>query len=263
MSPRSALHHLGARFALRRCDVVGDGVVIHGRPSIENRGRLEIGAGTVIASRPVAAQLATGPDGSLLIGERVAIGYGASIVAKGLVAIGAGTQIGPFAMICDAEDDGLSGWRHSERPIVVGRDVRLGSKVTLLPGTYIADGVHVPPGAVVSGSVGVQHGAQERKHRAPQPPDAGVASRVAEILSQIFDRPPDAPLSLELERISGWGAGAALRLVTAVEHEFKTRIPDDEWLAIRSFGDLVDAIERRTPSGGGSPAPQDIAATQA
>ena len=249
MSPRSFLASMRAKLALRGCDAVSQDVRLVGRPSIENRGRLDIGRGTAICSRPVAAQLATGAHGTLLIGECVTIGYGCSIVAEGLITIGEGTRIGPFGMVCDAEDDGLSGWRHTARPIVIGRNVRIGSKVTILPGTYVVDDAEIAAGSVLSGTIatnGAATGAPAGASGAHTFPAADVEQRLAFLLRDVFDRTGATPPSLELERISGWGAGGALRLLLAVEEEFHVTIPDDEWLAICTLGDLVRTIERWT-----------------
>jgi acetyltransferase-like isoleucine patch superfamily enzyme len=256
MSARSFIAWAGKRIALRDCDAVGDNVRLVGRPSVQNRGRLDIGEGTVICSRPVAAELVTGAEGALLIGRGVAIGYGCSIVAEGLITIGDDTRIGPFAMVCDVEDDGSSGWRRSERPIVIGRNARIGSKVTLLPGTYIPDGAEIAAGSVVSGAfepggasgqaaANAIEAPAEPAIEAPAEPASDVPQRVARLVSFVFNRIGAAPPSLELERISGWGAGSALRLLLAIEKEFGTTIPDEEWLAIRSLGDLVATVERR------------------
>ena len=249
MSAQSLLARIGAKIALRGCDAIGEDVRLVGRPSIRNRGRLDIGRGTVICSHPVAAELVTGADGALLIGRGVTLGYGCSIIAEGLITIGDGTRIGPFAMVCDVEDDGSSGWRRSERPIVIGRDVRVGNKVTLLPGTYIPDGAEIAAGSVVSGTFEPEgiasRGAAANSSGAPTVPASDVSQRVARLVSVVFNRIGAAPPSLELEAISGWGAGSALRLLLAVEKEFGMTIPDEEWLAIRSLGDLVAAVERR------------------
>jgi acetyltransferase-like isoleucine patch superfamily enzyme len=234
-----------ARIALRACDVLGDGVRVTGSASIDNRGRMDIGAGAIICGSPVAAQLSTGPAGTLLVGANTTIGYGSSIVAEGLITIGEGTRIGPFAMICDLESDGSSGWRRSARPIVIGRGVRIGSKVTVLPGTCIADGAEVAAGSIVSGAEGTAY-ADDAAH-ATDGDASDVPRRVRRLVETVFDRRAAAPSSLALEQISGWSAGGALRLLLAVEAEFETRIPDEEWLALRSLGDLVSAVERRAP----------------
>lgn len=250
MSPRSFMASMTRKLALRGCDVVGDDVRLVGRPSIESRGRLELGRGAVLCSRPIATHLATGADGALFIGDGVTIGYGCSIVAEGLITIGEGTRIGPFVMVCDVDDDGVSGWQRTRQPIVIGRDVRIGSKVTVLPGTYIGDGADVPAGSVVSGTAATKEGASSRALAVASgteaAPSSDVSLRIARLLGQVFDRHASAPPSLELERISGWGANGALRLLHAVEEEFGTTIPDEEWLAIRSLGDLVSTIERHT-----------------
>ena len=121
--------------------------------------------------------------------------------------------------------------------------------MTLLPGTYIPDGAEIAAGSVISGTFEPESAARGKEPasvgRAPAVPASDVPQRVARLVSVVFNRIGAAPPSLELETISGWGAGSALRLLLAVEKEFKTTIPDEEWLAIRSLGDLVATVERR------------------
>lgn len=259
MSARSVLAAVGrtARalvtprpLSLLRCQVVGEHVKVQGRASIRNAGRMEIGSGTVIWSRPVPVQLATGRDGALLVGDRVTIGYGSSIVAEGLVAVGEGTRIGAFATIFDSEDDALTGWRRTSRPVVIGRDVRIGSKVTVLPGTSIGDGAEIGPGSVVSGVVparSVASGAPARIAQAAGPAvSTDVPERVAQLLARVFNRTTPPPLEVELERLSGWSSEGALRLLLALEEEFGTQLPADDWLAVRSPADVVALVQRCT-----------------
>lgn len=259
---RTARALAGARpLALLRCDAVGERVEVRGRASIRNGGRMEIGDGTVIWSRPVPVQLATGRDGSLLVRERVTIGYGSSIVAEGLVVIGAGSRIGAFATIFDGEDDAVTGWGRTSRPVVIGRDVRIGSKVTVLPGTSIGDGAEIGPGSVVSGVVpprSVASGAPARIAREAAAEGArDVAERVGQLVARVFDRAAPPPLDLELERLSGWSSEGALRLLVALEEEFDTRIPVDGWLAVRSPADVVALVQRCTgaPAAGAAGTP--------
>jgi acetyltransferase-like isoleucine patch superfamily enzyme/acyl carrier protein len=246
---RRTLELIRTRIALRGPDVVGEDVRIFGRPAIDNRGHLEIGRGTVVCSRPVTARLATGDDGALLIGDGVTIGYGCSIMAEGFISIGEGTRIGTFGTLCDADVDGLSGWRETSRPIVIGSNVRIGSKVTVLPGTYIGDGAEIAPGAVVSGVIPPRALASGVPARLGEPHHVAagtdVRDRVAQVVADVFSRERPPPLSLEPERISGWEAGSALRLLLALEEEFKTSISDQEWLGIRSLEDVASIIQRR------------------
>ena len=262
MKPRRRLASIWAKVALRGCDSVGSDVRLIGRPSVDNRGHLKIGRGAVICSRPVVAQLATGEDGALLIGAGVMIGYGCSLFADALVSIGDATHIGPFGIVCDIDTDAVSGWQHTSRPIVIGSNVRIGSKVTILSGTYVGDGAEIAAGSVVSGVVPPLCSVAGAPARASGPPAARPTSdpstRIAQIVAEVFGRKDPPALSLQPEQLSGWGAEGALRLLLALEGEFQTRIPDEEWLGIRSLADVARIIQRRT----GAAAAQDSSSTE-
>ena len=58
-----------ARIVLRSLDAVGRGSRVDGRAVIENLGRIELGAGSVLRGIPTAVELATGPNGVLRIGD--------------------------------------------------------------------------------------------------------------------------------------------------------------------------------------------------
>jgi hypothetical protein len=65
-----------ARILLRSCNAIGFWVrVTGGRPRIDNRGRIEIGARTRLYCDFSPIELTAEPDGVLEIGERVAINF--------------------------------------------------------------------------------------------------------------------------------------------------------------------------------------------
>lgn len=141
-----------ARAALRRCDLVGPGWELEGRPFVLNDGTIEIGARFVICSLPVVALLVTGPNGVLRIGDRVRIGHGVSVNAHAEVSVGDGTVIEPFVMIFDhdfheVQDRTAPG---TARPIHIGRRVRIGAGAVILRGTHIGDDAVIAPNSVVS-----------------------------------------------------------------------------------------------------------------
>src|SRR5437868_2894759 len=83
-----------------------------------------------------ASHLATGPRGRLEIGSRVTIGTGASIAAHVSVRILDDATLGPGVMILDTDFHAAPAQDAATRsaPIVVGRRVRLGARVTVLRG---------------------------------------------------------------------------------------------------------------------------------
>jgi hypothetical protein len=92
----------------------------------------------------------------LRIEDRVVIGHGAAIAAYERVRIGVGTVIGPFAIIMDTNFHGAAGDQsvsHDCRPIVIGANCRLGSRVTVTRGVELGDGASVLAGSVVTSNI--------------------------------------------------------------------------------------------------------------
>jgi carbonic anhydrase/acetyltransferase-like protein (isoleucine patch superfamily) len=99
-----------------------------------------------------------GPNGILDIGDNVSIAHGAAIAAYESVRIGSGTCIGPFAVIMDTNFHGSSGGRslqHECRPVVIGTNCRIGSRVTITRGASIGNGAEILAGSVVSSAIPV------------------------------------------------------------------------------------------------------------
>jgi len=146
-----------ARWWLRSCAHVGERPHLVGRPSIYAKpGRISLGRRVYLSSRPIVSHRATGPDGILEIGDDVAIAYGAAIAAFERVQIGDGTCIGPFAIIMDTNFHGAVADRaveHDCRPVVIGKNCRIGSRVTITRGAVIGDGAEILAGSVVGSSI--------------------------------------------------------------------------------------------------------------
>jgi acetyltransferase-like isoleucine patch superfamily enzyme len=152
-----AFGRVRSAFYLRRCDKVGRGARLAGRPTIfDHGGRIQIGDRFNLSSRPVGSHLVAGTGGALEIGNDVWIGHGAAIAAFESIRIGDGTQIGPFAVIMDTNFHGASGdqsVQHDCRPIIIGDNCRIGSRVTITRGASIGDGAEILAGSVVSSSI--------------------------------------------------------------------------------------------------------------
>lgn len=144
-----------ARFRLRHADAVGNHARTLGRPRIENRGRLEIGAHTLIRSVNVPVELCTGPEGLLRIGRGVRLNYGVSIAAEREVTIGDRTRIGPYVMIVDSDfhDAYHRSLRPPAKPVQIEADVWIGAKASVLRGVRIGRGAIIGTGAVVTRDV--------------------------------------------------------------------------------------------------------------
>lgn len=149
------LSALAARFYLRRCTSVGRFVRTMGRPLVDNRGTITIGARTIILSGTVRCELVAEKGGRLEIGERNWIHYGCSLAAHQLVRIGDGCHLGPYTNIIDNAyhdiEDHLR--KPASRAVIIGNNVWIGTRVIILPGVTIGDNAVVGAGSVVTKDV--------------------------------------------------------------------------------------------------------------
>jgi acetyltransferase-like isoleucine patch superfamily enzyme len=169
LDPRVYLHGLRvlhywnyAHVAQRRKLALGPGVELSPNVSLRNGERIEIGA-------------------RAHIGEYCALWAGDH---TGRIVIGADALFGPQVYITAANyryGDGspVMAQKRDEEDVVIGSDVWLGARVTVLPGVTIGDGSIVAAGAVVTtdlppGSVAGGVPARILKQRWAEIADAGV-----------------------------------------------------------------------------------------
>ncbi|MFV0423089.1 acyltransferase [Oleidesulfovibrio sp.] len=105
-------------------------------------------------ARVCAAQ----PDAVVHIGRNTTIGYHTYIFASSGITIGNDCLIAPFCYLVDA-DHGIAAGKNintqdmSARPIVIGDDVWLGARVTVLSGVHIGNGAVAGAGSVINADV--------------------------------------------------------------------------------------------------------------
>lgn len=146
---------VAARFYLRASTYMGRYVRVVGRPFIHNGGTLIVGDRTIIQSKIVRTELIAYAGGRLEIGPRTWIHYGCSIAAHELIRIGADCQLGPYTNIIDNAyheiEDHLK--TPPSRPVIIGDNVWIGTRVIILPGVTIGDRAVIGAGAVVTKDV--------------------------------------------------------------------------------------------------------------
>jgi acetyltransferase-like isoleucine patch superfamily enzyme len=130
-------------------------VVILGVPEIHGTGRIKFGRNLYLYRE---LYLETQGAASMLIGDHVVISRGAHIVAWAGVTIGAGSMIGEYTSIRDANHNfhGNEPIRHSGHegaPISIGTNVWIGRGVTVLAGVTIGDNAVIGANAVVTKNV--------------------------------------------------------------------------------------------------------------
>ena len=151
----------------------------------DGAGRVEIGPGVVLGYRP-AIRLgsgeillqARGRNASVKIGEGTLFNNNVSLTAADSITIGKGCQIGDSVclMDCDFHEIAPSTRNRSHglaKPVVVGNNVWLGSRVMVLKGVEIGDNVVVAAGSIVTRSL---------------PPDVVAAGSPAKVLRSIAEQ---------------------------------------------------------------------------
>lgn len=148
---------IAARVWLRACDEVGPDTKTFGRPHVENRGRMRVGARVRLSSEWIPLELVTGPKGLLEIEDRVFLNYGTLVSAQAHVRIGAGAMVGNHCIIADTDTPGIGeppgGPAAAPLPVEIGAGAWLAARVTVLPGARIGAGAVIAAGSVVAGEI--------------------------------------------------------------------------------------------------------------
>lgn len=123
-------------------------------PHLSNRGTIQVGDRFATRAHQTRPALATGPAGSLVIGDRVFVNQGAVIHADESIVIGSHVLVGDGVAICDTDFHEVDpGGGVTRSAVVVGDHVWLARSVLVLPGARIGEGTVVAAGAVVRGEL--------------------------------------------------------------------------------------------------------------
>jgi acetyltransferase-like isoleucine patch superfamily enzyme len=159
MSPfyaiKTALLLLSSRWKTRRCTSTGRWVRVEGDLQVHNSGTMHLGERVRIRATHLPVELGTLPGGILEIGPQTYINSGASICAGKLVRIGARCAIGNMALVMDTDFHSIHDHTVAPepKPVIIGDDVWLAARVTVLKGVTIGQGAVVAAGAVVTKDV--------------------------------------------------------------------------------------------------------------
>ena len=134
---------------------VDPSVVIMGVAEVRGACRVEVGKNLFLYP---GLYLETQEPGRIVIGDDVVMSRGVHIVAFQEIVIGAGTLIGEYASLRDAnhrfgEDQAIRRSGHDAAPIRIGRNVWIARGVMVLPGVTIGDGAVIGANAVVTRDV--------------------------------------------------------------------------------------------------------------
>ncbi len=130
-------------------------VVVLGRQWVFGTGNLRFGENVLLYPE---LHLETQGEASIVVGDGAVLSRGVHLVAMAGIRVGAGTMIGEYSSVRDANhrrDEGttLRGSGHRARPIWIGSEVWIGRGVAILAGVTIGDGATVGANAVVTRDV--------------------------------------------------------------------------------------------------------------
>ena len=146
---------LWAKWSLRGCESVGSRTRLEGRLVVSPIGSIRVGRNVRFRAVHVPIELGAARKAVLEIGDETFINSGVSIAAMRSVRIGRNCAIGNYTLIMDSDFHNIDD--HTKpaipEPIVIGDNVWLGARVTVLKGVTIGDGAVVAAGAVVTRDV--------------------------------------------------------------------------------------------------------------
>ncbi|MDQ2752029.1 MAG: acyltransferase [Bacteroidota bacterium] len=149
-----ALRIANAKWRLRKCNI-GKMVMLRGKAKIAARGKIIIGDHCNIWSHIGTTQLSAGPRATIEIGEHSFINTNAIISARTHIKIGKNCQIANGVILMDNDFHGVDNRNAAavNEAIVIGDNVWLATRVTVLKGVTIGEGAVVAAGAVVTKNI--------------------------------------------------------------------------------------------------------------
>ena len=138
-------NHMISRYYLRNVNLLGRFVFIRRKPTIVNKGHMQIGNLVRIWSNINPTRLAVHHGGRLIIGEKTFVN-GPMISASAEISIGKNCLIGPQTIIMDSDFHGISDTDSIEgesAPIIIEDNVWLGTRTMILKGVHIGEGAIV------------------------------------------------------------------------------------------------------------------------
>ena len=144
-----------ARLASQLAFPLDPSVVVLGVPEVQGTGRIRLGRNLYLYR---GLYLETQGEGEIQIASDVVLSRGVHLVAFSSIEIGAGSMIGEYSSIRDANHrfdslDHLRSSGHTAQPIHIGTNVWIGRGVTVLAGVSIGDRAVVGANAVVTRDV--------------------------------------------------------------------------------------------------------------
>jgi acetyltransferase-like isoleucine patch superfamily enzyme len=143
---------LRARWALRKCRRVGEGVEVRGPIYVVGGGAIDLADGVILDASEKPIELKATQNAVLSIGPGCVIEGGVSLEAENRISLGARVRVKPFVKMLDSHFHKLNDLNAKPAPgeVSVGDECVIGERSILLPGAVLGRGVKVGAQAVVS-----------------------------------------------------------------------------------------------------------------
>ncbi len=123
-------------------------------PLIVRGGKVKIGSHFAVRGTQARVEFGSVKGGELLIGDRVFINWGSTVVAHVGITVGDDCRIGELCAIFDTNHHAVDQQDTVLKArVVIGRNVWIGRGSIVLPGVEIGDNAVISAGSVVSKSV--------------------------------------------------------------------------------------------------------------
>jgi acetyltransferase-like isoleucine patch superfamily enzyme len=151
---RSVPYSLWATAVFRLAGARSAIVTVDGRrPELLMAGSIKCGR-LFLRCKNIPIEVGAGPNGSLVLGERVFINTGATVIANHSIILGDDCRLGDLVAIFDSDHHPLEPSRPTRiAPVRLGVNVWVGRSATILPGVTIGDHAVVAAGSVVTNDV--------------------------------------------------------------------------------------------------------------
>jgi acyl carrier protein/serine acetyltransferase len=234
---------------LRAVSSVGVGACVKGGADIGGGGKITIGDGFLLLSRPVRSHIYASPGALITIGNGVQIGYGAAIAAQRAIDIGSDTTFGPFVVIMDNDFHSVADRNAAGRmgQVRIGANVKVGARVSILRGSVIGDNVRILSGSMVSGVVasGVTVGGVPARVAVASTAAPRHSMNMAELVREVLGlserpRPDQGPADF-----AAWDSLGTLRLLLAIEETCGVQLEEEVMHAANTVAALSNIVEAR------------------
>jgi maltose O-acetyltransferase len=140
-----------AKARLSRADSFGKGTVIRGKVCFHFRGVVVVGDYLEADGHASGVCIKVFKEGKLTLGDYVRMNVGVWIEVASETRIGSHVMMAPYVSIVDdSRHDIEPGAPRYRRPVIIGDNVWLGQKVSVMPGVTIGEGSVIGANSVVS-----------------------------------------------------------------------------------------------------------------